>query len=126
MLLSLKRTKTSGLSTIGDMAIDGVFECYTLERPEVQIPEGVYQLEIRYSPRFKRPLPHLLEVPGRSDILIHSGNWPRDTEGCLLVGLQLGTDMILQSRAALDPLIQKIQLALDSGASVSISVSSVV
>lgn len=91
-----------------------MLECYTLERPEVQVPPGTYQIEIRHSPRFNRPLPHLLNTEPRTDILIHSGNWPRDTDGCILVGLQVGTDIILQSRLALDPLIQKLQLAIDA------------
>jgi Family of unknown function (DUF5675) len=123
MQLNLKRNLLTSLSTSGLLDIDGQFECYTLERPEVQIPLGTYGIEIRYSPRFKRPLPHLLDVPGRSDILIHSGNWPRDTEGCLLVGQTLGKDMILSSRLALDPLIQKIQLALDAKQPVSLSIT---
>lgn len=123
MNLNLIRMKMSALSTTGKLNIDSLFECYSLERPEVQIPLGSYEIEIRYSPRFKRPLPHLLNVPHRSDILIHSGNWPRDTEGCLLVGQILGTDMILASRAALDPLIDKIQLCIDLKQKVLISIS---
>lgn len=123
MKLSLTRTLSTPLSTSGELALDGQKECYTLERPEVQIPTGLYKIEIRYSPRFNRPLPHLLDVPGRSDILLHSGNWPRDTEGCILVGQTLGDNMIMSSRAALDPLIQKIQLALDKGEPVTIEVS---
>lgn len=122
MKLSLVRTTTTDLSTTGTFAIDSVPYCYSLERPEVQIPVGLYDIEIRHSPRFNRPLPHLLQVPGRSDILIHSGNWPRDTEGCILVGLQVGKDMILQSRSALDPLVLKIQASLSSGQPVSIEI----
>lgn len=123
MKLNLIRKPSSALSTLGTLSLEGQHLAYTLERPEVQIPAGTYSVEIRYSPRFKRPLPHLLDVPGRSDILIHAGNWPRDTEGCILVGLQLGTDMILQSRLALDPLVIRIQSALDSHDAVSIQIS---
>lgn len=123
MNISLKRNPSTALSTIGRVSLDNVEYCYSLERPEVQIPVGTYSIEIRYSPRFNRPLPHLLEVPGRTDILIHAGNWPRDTEGCILVGLQKGQDSIFQSRVALDPLVLQIQAAIDSGIKVQISVT---
>ena len=99
------------------------FTCYTLERPEVMIPPGQYSIEMTYSPRFSRPLPLLDSVPGREAIRIHSGNWPRDTEGCILVGLQIGSNMILQSRAALDSLIPLIQQACDAHDEVQISIS---
>jgi hypothetical protein len=123
MKLTLKRKPSTDTATIGDLSIDGIFFCYTLERPEVQIATGIYDIELTYSPRFNRPLPLLDSVPGRTDIRIHSGNWPRDTEGCLLVGYQVGSNMILQSRAALDDLIPKIQAALDAHDDVSISIS---
>lgn len=118
----VRRVPTDGC-TFGDMTVDGQTYCYTLERPEVQIPTGTYSVEMTYSPRFMRPLPLLDQVPGRTDIRIHSGNWPRDTEGCLLVGLQIGMDMLCQSRAALDPLVILIQKALDSGDAVSLTIS---
>ncbi len=104
MELNLTRNKPTPLSTSGELSVEGVFECYTLERPEVQIPllDSVYD---------------------RTDIRIHAGNWPRDTDGCILVGRTLGTDMILSSRLALDPLVQKIQEALASGDTVTLSIS---
>lgn len=123
MRLSLVRSPSTKAATNGILSIDGQFAAYTLERPEVQIPVGTYPIEVTWSPRFNRPLPLLDSVPGRTDIRIHAGNWPRDTEGCLLVGLQQGTDMILQSRLALDPLVLKIQAARDSGDAVSITIS---
>lgn len=122
MNLNLKRLPPSLLATLGEMSIDSVFECYTLERPDVQIPLGEYTIEMTYSPRFKRLLPLLEEVPDRTNIRIHAGNWPRDTEGCILVGLQRGVDSIFQSQMALDPLIVQIQSALDRGEKVTITV----
>jgi len=123
MKLTLNRKPSTDIATIGELSIDGLFFCYTLERPEVQIDPGTYDVEITYSPRFNRPLPLLDSVPGRTDIRIHSGNWPRDTDGCLLVGYQVGSNMILQSRAALDDLVPKIQVALDAHDEVRIEVS---
>lgn len=123
MLLNLTRKPSSNGCTFGILTVDGQNPVYTLERPEVQIPTGTYNVEITWSPRFKRPLPLLDSVPGRSDIRIHAGNWPRDTDGCLLVGLQLGEGMITQSRAALDPLVTQIQEALDAHDDVKIVIS---
>ena len=133
MDLSLVRTKTSDRSTQGQLSVNGIFECYTLERPEVQIPAGTYPIEMTESLDLtcdcgpNHSLSHLLplldNVPGRTCIRIHSGNWPRDSEGCILVGQILGDNMILASRAALDILIPKIQAALAAHDVVQISVS---
>jgi hypothetical protein len=123
MRLNLVRRVLTSQSTIGTLDIDNARYCYTLERPEVQIPLGTYQIELTYSPRFNRLLPLLDQVPGRTDIRIHAGNWPRDTEGCILVGLQMGMDMIQSSRLALDPLVTTIQAAFNAKETVSITIS---
>lgn len=79
--------------TTGEMLIEGEHFCYTLEDPWINnapniscIPEGQYFVKLLYSPHFGRPYPHILGVPGRSGILIHSGNTDSDTQGCVLVG----------------------------------------
>jgi len=120
MNLNLVRRPSSNGCTFGDLSIDGQEYCYTLERPEVQIPPGQYSIEMTWSPRFSRPLPLLDGTSPRKDIRIHAGNWPRDTEGCLLVGLSIGDSMLCQSQAALGPLVTLIQQALDAHDSVSI------
>lgn len=52
----------------------------------------------------------LQSVPGRSGILIHSGNVMNDTRGCILIGFsrgeQNGQPAVLDSRAALAELVQ--------------------
>ena len=74
-----------------------VFSCYTLEprgedetRPNLdkRIPAGRYSLKWHNSPKFKRRLLHLYsdKVPKSRYILIHSGNYPKDTLGCILLG----------------------------------------
>ena len=50
------------------------------------IPAGVYEVIVNISPRFRRKLPRLLDVPGFDGILIHRGNTAEDTSGCILVG----------------------------------------
>lgn len=123
MELKLIREDPIGQAVFGTLYLDDNEVCYTLERLEVQIPCGTYPVEMTWSLHFNHLLPLLDNVPGRTAIRIHSGNWPRDSEGCILVGLQRGDDMILQSQKALYALVDTIQQALDSHDEVSISIS---
>jgi hypothetical protein len=45
-------------------------------------------------------------VPGRTNIQIHTGNTPDNSEGCILVGLKLGDDFcsVIDSKKAYDAL----------------------
>lgn len=85
--------------TIGKMYLDGVYFCDTLEDPvrdlksakdkvygDTAIPAGTYKVILNMSPRFKRVLPRLLDVPYFEGVLIHRGNTAKDTHGCILVG----------------------------------------
>ena len=51
------------------------------------IPCGLYDLAHRYTARRGRHLLVLGTAP-RTYILLHAGNWPRDTQGCILPGLR--------------------------------------
>jgi uncharacterized protein DUF5675 len=135
MNLSLTRNEPIGQAVFGKLSVDGLPECSTLERLAVQIPTGTYPIEMTESLDLtcdcgpNHSLSHLLplldNVPGRFAIRIHAGNFPADSEGCILVGMSIMPDMsqLMFSRAALDALIQKIQLALDAGQDVSISIT---
>ena len=61
---------------------------YTLERKSKLVPVGLYDLELTYSPKFKKELPlvHNKSVSERRGIRIHAGNTVNDTEGCILIG----------------------------------------
>ena len=121
MKFRLARKWPSDKSTIGELSIDGVFECFTLEdvvRPagekvygKTAIPPGVYQLIVTHSPRFGRELPLLLEVPNFEGVRIHTGNKAEDTEGCILVGTGTETDTVTGSKVAFAQLMNKIQEA---------------
>jgi len=132
MKLLLKRFSHSDKSTIGKLFLDGAFFCHTLEdvtRPEkvygeTAIPEGVYKVKITYSPRFKRDLPLLLNVPKFEGIRIHAGNTAKDTEGCILVGDLAGQDIVWQSRAAFNRLFDKLKAAQGAGEEITIEVMS--
>lgn len=103
----LTRQQTGDTGTFGTLTITGrrtdggavSFQCMTAELPcrdnarnRSCIPEGRYPCLMRDS-HFGRVY-ELQDVPGRSAILIHYGNWAgdeslgfvSDVEGCILVG----------------------------------------
>ena len=94
-------------STIGDFLIDGEFFCFSLEdmvrEPGVKvagataIPEGRYRVVLDQSARFRRVMPHILDVPGFEGVRIHSGNSAENTEGCILLGYEKSKDFIGKS-----------------------------
>lgn len=116
--LLLIRNTFSKKSTIGELFLNGEKICDTLENPWVDnqrniscIPEGVYPVRLRL-PRESatRDYLHLLvqEVPNRDFILVHRGNFPSQTQGCLLVGLGTEQDVVHNSVLAMDLLIKEI------------------
>lgn len=94
MKLTLKRIFKGEKYTIGKLHIDGEYFCDTLEDAirdekvygETAIPIGTYKVTITLSPRFRRWLPLLHDVPNFEGVRIHRGNTPEDTHGCILVG----------------------------------------
>jgi hypothetical protein len=121
MKIQIKRLHKSENSTIGEMTIDGKFECYTLEdierdvkiKSETAIPKGTYKVIINQSNRFKKLMPLVLNVPNFEGIRIHPGNSNHDTEGCILVGQTRSKDYISKSRKAYEILFAKMKLAKD-------------
>ena len=116
--LLLIRDTFSKESTIGELFLNGERICDTLEnswqdnqRNISCIPEGVYPVRLRL-PRESgtRDYLHLLvqEVPNRDFILVHRGNFPSQTQGCLLVGLGTEQDVVNNSVLAMDLLIKEI------------------
>lgn len=129
MELTLKRTARRQSYTIGRLTADGAYLCDTLEDADrgltqdmdpdriarlkvkgaTAIPAGRYRLTLDVvSPRFKgrswaRPyggrVPRLLGVPGFEGVLIHPGNTPADTDGCLLVGRNTAVGRVTESVA---------------------------
>lgn len=132
MKLRLIRGLSEQGATIGTLFVDGLFECLTLEdevrldpKPETPaneakvacktaIPPGTYKVILSMSPKFKRILPEVLNVPGFSGIRIHKGNKPEDTEGCILLGLtKVSYTFISGSGLAFDALFPRLQAATD-------------
>ena len=59
--------------------------CDTLENADYLIPALVYKVQVTQSPKFRRLLPCLVQVPGRSGIRVHRGTRPDHSKGCILV-----------------------------------------
>jgi len=130
MKLRLERGVSAHAATIGELTVDGAFECYTCEdevrevkiHGETAIPSGTYSVIITPSQRFKRDLPLLENVPNFEGIRIHPGNTSADTEGCILPGRTRTDRTVGESKVAFNALYEKIKTALDSGDTVSIEV----
>lgn len=50
------------------------------------IPSGTYRIQLGWSAHFNKIMPHIVDVPGFTGILVHGGNGPSDTFGCVLLG----------------------------------------
>ena len=135
MKLKIIRDTFSDETTIGKLFINGKFECYTLEDKDryleagglkiphiTAIPRGTYKIELRFSPHFNVITPHLLDVPNYEYVLIHWGNYAKDTDGCILVGLSTDTNFIGQSKQEFAQLMSKLKVAFDDDEDVEIEV----
>ena len=116
--LLLIRDTHSEISTIGELFINGERFCDTLELPYRDnqrsiscIPTGQYKVRMRY-PRESatRDYLHLLvkDVPNRKFILIHRGNKPSHSKGCILVGMTSQHNFVGNSTLAMDLLLKEI------------------
>lgn len=144
MELELKRTTFSKYSTIGELYVDGKFFCYTLEDEDLGlyqqmgeeaiskkkvfgktcIPYGRYEVVMNIkSNRFSQSkqyafcngyLPRLVDVPCWDGVLIHIGNWAKDTEGCILVGSVKSNDAVLNSNMTFHKLYSVLKQTNDS------------
>ena len=59
--------------------------CPTLENADYLIPALIYKVSVTQSPKFRRLLPCLNQVPGRTGIRVHRGTKPQHSRGCILV-----------------------------------------
>lgn len=104
--------------TVGRVYIDDVFFCNSMEDKDrglrqdmsvgeisrlkvdgvTAIPTGKYKVSMTYSPKYKREMPHVMNVKGFTGIRIHSGNTAADSEGCILLGNNNRVGWISNSR----------------------------
>lgn len=144
MELELKRIAKRDTYTIGRLSIDGQRFCDTLEDTDrgldqkmslavlkarkrkgiTAIPTGRYKVTLGVkSPKYsKRPaynfcegyVPRLINVPAYEGVLIHIGNYPQDTEGCILVGRNTKVGAVLDSTETFKQLYAILQKATDN------------
>jgi len=140
MHLTLVRYACGDKSTMGALSIDGKFACYTLENPWLDnrrrissIPTGTYELQLRKEggwhgraaakfPGMHKGMIELRDVPGRTYILIHWGNTPRNTDGCVLVGNTASQDFVGNSVKAYEAIYPPIADALVCGERVTFEI----
>lgn len=144
MELVLKRIARRETYTIGRLYIDGILFCDTLEDTDrglrqdmslpvlrakkrkgvTAIPTGRYRVTLgvkspKYSLRKQYDfcggyVPRLINVPCYDGILIHIGNYPKDTEGCILVGKNTKVGAVLESAKTFRELYAILKDAKDS------------
>ncbi len=132
MQLLLERLQLDPDVTIGSLSIDGDWVAWTCEdtvRPagvkvagQTAIPAGTYPVAITWSPRFLRDLPLLQYVPAFEGVRIHPGNTAKDTEGCILPGLDRLAKSVGRSRAAFEPIMARLMEAQRRSEPISIRV----
>ncbi len=118
--------------TNGALIINGNFICFTIELPWRDnqrntscIPEGTYEVVPRFSHRFKNHL-HVLDVSGRSLILIHpANNALKELRGCISPVSQLSSIGIgWSSRIALNKLLSLCYQAKDRKEKITLTIKS--
>ena len=109
-------------STTGKMVVfDGdklLLSVCTIEPPDNGnqvnvscIPEGVYTVKKIYSPKFGKCF-WVQDVNGRSEILLHRGNYSKDTRGCIIPGMAFydldsdGVTDVIESTRAMSRLLE--------------------
>lgn len=100
MNILIERLNYGEKQTIGKLYLlnglnEVVADFWSLELPDKDnkrriscIPEGVYKARKHISPKHGLSL-WLQDVPNRSEILIHKGNYHTDILGCIIIGSDL-------------------------------------
>lgn len=142
MLLTLHRHYLGKEYTIGKLFIDGVPFCDTLEDVvrdknkdgdlndpgegkvygETAIPYGLYVVIVNLSPKFKRLLPRLLNVPHFDGILMHRGIHKNHTLGCILVGENKIKGQLVNGKEWEEKLVDILLKAQDKGEKIKIEI----
>lgn len=86
--VTLQRNRPTGKAVNGNIIFpigERSFTYPTIENADFIIPAGTYPLNRTWSPKFKKLLPIIVNVPEREGIRIHRGTKPVHSEGCILV-----------------------------------------
>jgi len=138
----LEREILTGHSTAGKLyEPDGTLICSTMEDydrdldpdgdwkskkvyGETAIPYGFYELKMQFSNHFQKMMPYVTGVVTHSGVMIHSGNRPADSLGCILVGKRVSDDVISNSKVTFnDVLIPVLAKYFKSGEPIYIQIN---
>ena len=111
MYIRLIRNQPQASAITGRLIINGRWFCNTLERVGYQIPAICYPIRVTQSPKFKRLLPIVQNVPQRSGIRFHRGSKPQHSTGCILIPADKEkalTDLILQAQQSHEEIILEV------------------
>ena len=119
MKVEIRRTWETPQSIISELWIDGQWECYGLEPSRTTpyypghpcIPAGTYKVVLTPSPHLGYLTPEVLNVPGRTAIRWHIGNYPKDVLGCVAVGEMKALDRVIESQKAFEVLMTLLKTA---------------
>lgn len=100
---------------------------------ETAIPKGTYKVAMNVtSPKYsasswywslcRGKVPRLLDVPGFEGILIHTGNNPLQTSGCLLVGKNTKVGQLTESKETFKKIYKLMKAAYDKGEEITIEI----
>lgn len=105
--MKLTRLSTGKYGTFGEIKLKSgkVIKTLELEWKDNQqkiscIPTGTYECALTQSPKFGQVYT-VKNVPNRSHILIHAGNWISDIQGCILLGMSADETRLYDSKKAL-------------------------
>jgi hypothetical protein len=118
-IVELIRLEESKEGTFGVLKINKEVFCLTLEQNDEEnqinkssIPAQQYICERVNSPKYGDTF-EVSAVPGRSQILFHSGNFIEHTKGCILLGSEFGKinnkRAILNSSKAFSRFMEKLK-----------------
>jgi len=119
--INIYRNMETNSSTLGTMSVtntanNNLLDLYTLELPNMnnakdisRILQGDYSAGLEYSDKYKSMVLRLEDKNGRSDILIHPGNYSKDTHGCILPGETQSLNYVGQSKSAMGKIVSYIQ-----------------
>lgn len=115
-IIEVKRNAVRGsdIATFGEIFVNKESAGVTLEPPPKEcIKTGTYKAAIYESPKHGRTVILLKDVPGRTYIEIHQGNYLKDTEGCILVGKYQKAGAIWHSIATLNKIVKSLKTPND-------------
>jgi hypothetical protein len=89
---------------------------------QTAIPVGTYKVIVNMSPAKQRLLPRLQNVPGFEGILIHRGNTPEDTYGCIILGENKVKGKVINSTGYEVELVKRLLAVQDKGEEITIKI----